>query len=46
MEIKCKYELCQKEFKPERKDKVFCCRDCKQKNRQRNKYYKEKLKGR
>jgi len=38
----CKYELCNKEFTPKRKDKVFCCRECKMKNRLRNNYWKLK----
>lgn len=34
----CKYELCKKEFIPKRKDKVFCCRECKNKKRLRKIY--------
>ena len=40
--IMCKYELCKKEFNPSRKDKVFCCRECKMKNRLRKVYYLRK----
>jgi hypothetical protein len=38
----CKYELCGKEFQPERKDKVFCCRECKNKKRLRKIYFLSK----
>ena len=38
----CKYELCNKEFKSTRKDKVFCCRSCKNKKRLRKIYFLSK----
>ena len=42
-EIKiCKYELCMAQFEANRKDKVFCCRECKMKNRLRKTYYLRK----
>lgn len=41
----CKYELCKKEFTPIRKDKVFCCRNCKNKNTKRCNYIKKTKKG-
>lgn len=41
----CKYELCGEEFNPNRKDKVFCSRNCKNKNTKRSNYIKNKSKG-
>lgn len=41
----CKYELCNKEFVANRKDKVFCSRSCKNKKCKRDKYFEKKLKG-
>lgn len=38
----CKYELCNKEFILTRKDKVFCCRKCKNKKRLRKVYFLSK----
>lgn len=39
METKqCKYELCKEEFEVTRKDKEFCCRECKSKHRNRIRY--------
>lgn len=35
---KCEYELCNKDFILNRKDKRFCCRDCKNKKRLRKVY--------
>ena len=40
----CKYELCKNKFKPNRIDKVFCCRNCKNKNLKRLNYIRKKLK--
>ena len=42
-EIKiCKYELCKAQFEANRKDKVFCCRECKNKKRLRKIYFLSK----
>lgn len=39
---KCEYELCNKEFILTRKDKIFCCRACKNKKRLRKVYFLSK----
>lgn len=39
---KCEYELCNKDFIVTRKDKKFCCRECKDKKRLRKVYYFKK----
>lgn len=38
----CKYVNCKKEFEPNRKDQMFCCRECKQKNRKYKKYWENR----
>jgi|688.fasta_scaffold222304_5 hypothetical protein len=39
---KCEYYACNKDFLLNRKDKRFCCRECKNSNRKMKNYFKNK----